>query len=110
MINISEADVGSSPSVGLTLCVLLWATPGNVHRLAAYEDTVLALVPRHGGKVINRVRRVGEEPGPNEVQIIQLPHRGALDAYMTDPDRLALADVHGEVIARTEVFEVNAVP
>ena len=45
-----------------TLCVLLWAHPGAEAALAAYEDTVLRLVPDHGGRVVLRARNSGVLP------------------------------------------------
>lgn|GEM_PF-6777509 len=68
--------------VALELCVLLWATDGNEETLSRYEDTVLALVPKHGGRVVSRVRSLSNGEGPLEVQIIHLPGESALQAYM----------------------------
>lgn len=93
----------------LRLCVLLWAADGEERGLAEYEDTVLALVPEHGGEVVSRVRRAEAGDGPLEVQVIHLPDEDALAAYMSDPRRLALADVHRRVVARTELMRVTTV-
>lgn len=93
----------------LELCVLLWASQGQDDALTAYEDTVLALVPKHGGTVMSRVRRVGDGDGPLEVQVIRLPDESALQAYMHDPERLALADVHRTAVARTELLTVETI-
>ena len=93
----------------LELCVLLWASKGHDHALTEYEDTVLALVPKYGGEVVSRVRRVGDGDGPLEVQVIHLPDESALRAYMEDPERLALADVHRQAVARTELLHVETV-
>jgi hypothetical protein len=91
----------------LTLCVLLWSHPGEEDGLSAYEDEVLALLPEHGAVVASRVRRRGAGDGPLEVQVIELPGQAALDAYMSDPRRLASAGLRERVVARTEVFEVD---
>jgi uncharacterized protein (DUF1330 family) len=93
----------------LQLCVLLWAVPGREADLIAYEDTVLALMPRHGGRVVSRVRRLEGEDGPLEVQLIDLPDEAALESYRTDPARVALAETHRSVIERTEVIRVTTV-
>jgi uncharacterized protein (DUF1330 family) len=93
----------------LQLCVLLWAVPGREADLIAYEDTVLALMPRHGGRVVSRVRRLEGEDGPLEVQLIDLPDEAALESYRTDPARVALAQTHRSVIQRTEVIRVTTV-
>ncbi|MDX6275922.1 MAG: hypothetical protein QOJ72_50 [Nocardioidaceae bacterium] len=93
----------------LTLCVLLWATPGNEEALSAYEDEVLALLGDHGARVIQRVRNVQAGDGPYEVQVIELPGEQALDEFMTDPRRVASADVRDRVVARTEIIRVAQV-
>ena len=93
--------------MNLKLCVLLWASDGQEDELTRYEDTVLELIPKYGGEVVSRVRRIDLEDGPLEVQVIHLPDESALQAYMEDPDRLALADVHRRVVARTELIHVE---
>ena len=93
----------------LQLCAILWATPGREADLISYEDTVLALLPAHGGRVVSRVRRIDDEDGPLEVQVIDLPDEAALEAYLADPGRVALAETHEAVIARTEVIRVATV-
>jgi hypothetical protein len=98
----------------MTLCVLLWETEGNGDLLAEYEDTVLALVPEHGGEVHERVRRSpvpGEPRGedPLEVQVISLPDDAALASYMADPRRTALAGVRDRAVARTQTVRVDRV-
>lgn len=99
------------PTVPITLCVLLWPTD-DADSLARYEDEVLALVPAHGGRVVQRVRALpGQDPSaPCEVQVVEMPDDAALTAYMTDPARVALADVRDRVVARTEVVHVAPVP
>ncbi len=103
----ADAERGYPVPMSLELCVLLWASDGNDDALSRYEDTVLALVPEHGGRVVSRVRRIGDGDAPLEVQVIHLPNDAALQAYLTDPRRVALADVHREVVARTELIRVE---
>jgi uncharacterized protein (DUF1330 family) len=91
------------------LCALLWAVPGREAELSAYEDTVLALLPRYGARVVSRVRRIGDQDGPLEVQVIELPDEAALEAYLADPARVTLAATHRAVIERTEVIRVSLV-
>lgn len=95
--------------MNLQLCVLLWAASGEERALGKYEDTVLALVPEHGGVVVSRVRRADQGNGPAEIQVIHLPDEDALTAYMNDPRRLALADTHRRVVARTELIRVATI-
>ena len=93
----------------LTLCVLLWARPGEERGLITYEDAVLQLVSIHGGRVVQRVRTDGAEGAPLEVQLLQFPSPGALDAYMNDPRRAALGPERDRAVARTEVHHVDLV-
>jgi uncharacterized protein (DUF1330 family) len=98
--------------MSLTLCVLLWARPGAGDALTDYEDKVLALAPEHGGRVLQRARRAGDDAGdaPLEVQILEFASRDALSSYMTDERRLALAADRDRAIARTQVIEADLLP
>ena len=93
----------------IELCVLLWASAGCEADLVAYEDTVLPLIPHHGGRVVSRVRRLDDNEGPFEVQLIHFPDQDSVSSYMNDPARQALADVHQRAIARTDVIPVEIV-
>ncbi|MFC5501595.1 hypothetical protein ACFPJ4_04985 [Lysinimonas soli] len=89
------------------LCVLLWAHPGHDAELVAYEDRVLALVPAHGGRVLQRARSSGESGHPLEVQFYSFPSEAALQAYLADDRRVALAAERDRVVARTEFIRVS---
>jgi hypothetical protein len=45
---------------------------------------------------------------PLEVQVIELPSRAALDAYLRDPRRIALDADRDAAVARTRILEVTA--
>ena len=68
----------------------------------AFEDEVLALIPRHGGRVLFRGTRQIEEPDtlPAEVHLIWFPSEVALSAYLADDDRAELLARHGEVFRK----------
>lgn len=93
----------------LTLCILLWAHPGAEEALTAYEDQVLALLPDHGGRVIQRARSKGAGGYPLEVHILEFPSPRALDDYVADSRRQALAGDRDRAIAKTEVIEVDLI-
>ena len=95
--------------MNLTLCVLLWARPGAEDGLIAYEDRVLAMVPEHGGRVLQRARGSGTAGQPLEIQLLGFPSALALDAFMTDDRRQSLAGERDRVIAKTEVIDVHLV-
>jgi uncharacterized protein (DUF1330 family) len=89
------------------LCVLLWAHPGQEEALVAYEDRVLNLVPAHGGTVLQRARSSGEGGHPLEVQFCRFPSEEALQGYLADDRRVALAAERDRVVARTELMRVR---
>jgi hypothetical protein len=70
---------------------------------------VLALLPDHGGHVLNRVRPTGGAAEPAEVHLLQFPDDAALEAYMVDERRTALARERELAIERTEILRVNVV-
>ncbi|SFR83837.1 hypothetical protein SAMN05428970_2875 [Agromyces sp. CF514] len=91
----------------LLLCCLLWAKPGLETEMTAYEDRVLALLATHGGEVLERLRGSGQHGTPHEVQSYRFPSQAALDAYLVDPERVALAGERDRVVVRTELFPVE---
>jgi hypothetical protein len=95
--------------MSVTLCVLLWAHPGTEDDLTGYEDRVLAIAADHGGLVLQRARGNGSGGQPLEIQTLRFPSGAALDAFMTDGRRQALAAERERVIARTDVIEVDLV-
>jgi hypothetical protein len=97
------------PAVPLLLCVLLEAHAGREAEMAAYEDRVLGLLPAHGGRVVQRLRVTSPGDDRMEIHVLELPSQVALDAYLADPARVALAEERDRVIASTQVFPVEDV-
>lgn len=95
--------------VKLTFCALLWPHPGMDEALIAYEDSVLALVSEHGGTVLQRARSDGAEDRPLEIQLYEWASQAAMDSFMSDPRRTALAADRDRAIARTEIVPVQFV-
>jgi len=99
--------------MSVVLCVTLWPNPGQEQTLVSYEDSVLALLPEHGARVVTRVRAETSAEGeageghPFETQVIELPDQAALDAYLADPRRAAASDERDRAIARTEIQRVT---
>lgn len=106
-----ELDTGADRSVApVTLCVLLWARPGRERDLIAYEDDVLELLADHGGRLLERVRTRAahrSDDVPLEVQLIEFVDDDALDRYLADDRRVAMAARRDAAIARTEVLPVD---
>ncbi len=96
--------------MALTFCVLLTPAPGGEALLVEYEDQVLMLLSDHGARVLQRVRTVDPSAGrPFEVHVLEFPSQDAFDAYMENPNRLALAGLRDRAIASTEVLRVEVV-
>ncbi|ROS78655.1 hypothetical protein [Cellulomonas sp. PhB143] len=116
----TSADPTAADDDPLLLCCLLWAQPGRRPAMSAYEDRVLELLGDHGGVVLQRVvaqdfedddasagpGQRGASTRPDEVQVYRFPGSGALERYLADPRRAALADERDAVVARTELFRV----
>lgn len=95
--------------MSLRLCVLLWANPGAEVALIAYEDRVLELIGDHGAQVLQRARSDGTDGAPLEVQTLEFPSQEALDGYLADERRVALAGDRDAAVARTDLFPVDLV-
>lgn len=95
--------------MSIHLCVLLWSRPGTEEALCAYEDSVLDLMGDHGARVLQRLRSNGANGAPLEIQTLEFPSQEALDSYMQDERRTALAGEREAVVARTDVLPVGLV-
>jgi len=90
-----------------TMYVFLWSHPKMEHSLIAYEDAVLALVDQHDGRVVHRARTDGADGRPLEIQLFEWASQEAMDGYLADPRRVALAAAREKAIARTEIVSVQ---
>ena len=95
--------------MSIYLCVLLWSKPGTEEALCAYEDSVLRLMSDHGAQVLQRLRTDGSDGAPLEIQALEFPSQEALDGYMQDTRRTALAGAREAAVARTDVLPVKLV-
>ena len=92
-----------STSKSVTLCVQVWPFEGQEAAL------VLALIPGHGGALLQRVRRAGAGTTAYETHIIEFPDAAAHQAYLEDPRRLALLAQRDRCIERTVIESVLVV-
>ena len=88
----------------LLLAVVVEMPDGAVADGQGYEDAVLRLLARHGGRLERRLRSID---GVAEVQIIRFVSPAALDAFMTDPERLALRATVGDGAPTARVLHVR---
>jgi uncharacterized protein (DUF1330 family) len=72
-----------------------------------YEAKALEVFRRHGGEVVVAYVPMPAADGaetPDEIQVLRISDRKALDAFMHDPSRAAMAAEREAVIRKTEVF------
>ncbi|GID26600.1 hypothetical protein [Paractinoplanes brasiliensis] len=96
MIDSGEAD-------GLLLVAVVDMSPGDPARGKQYEDAVLALLPRHGGTLQQRLHSTDAR---SEVHVIRFESRAGYNTFMSDPDRLSLRASFAEAAPTTRVIEV----
>ncbi|MBQ0904714.1 hypothetical protein KBX63_22350 [Micromonospora sp. U21] len=87
----------------LTLVALVEFTAGAEAAGQRYEDTVLAMLGRHGGRLERRLRGIDERA---EVHVIRFDARAGYEAFLADPERSALRAALGESAPTTRVIEV----
>ncbi|MET8359993.1 hypothetical protein [Micromonospora sp. NPDC005171] len=69
-----------------------------------YEDAVLALLGRHGGRLERRLRGTD---GQTEVHVIRFDGRAGYESFLVDPNRAALRTALGDAAPTTPVIEVH---
>ena len=84
---------------------LTWG-PGKAADGSEYERAVLRFWIEHGGDIVAAFKPLAQADGlppADEVQILRIPTQSQLDAYLSDPRRLALAPKRAASIAVTEI-------
>ena len=70
----------------LTLVLVADVPETSVGGFRAYEDEVLPLLARHGGRLERRLRT---QDGRTEVHVLSFADRASYQAYVDDPERTA---------------------
>ena len=89
----------------LRIVALLYAGPTGADGLRAYERRVLPILCEHGGRVV--MAFTPDEPGPDEVHVLEFPSAAAFAAYRADERIAALAAERSAAIARTELYSAE---
>jgi hypothetical protein len=92
----------SKPEV--LLAVLIDIPPEDAAIILTYEDAVLPLLNRYGGRLQRRLRAVDQS---TELQVISFDSREGQEAFATDPSRLQLMRLLQGRLLRQRVFEVT---
>lgn len=88
------------------LVVRLTWVPGKAADGSQYERTVMRFWAEHGGEIIAAFKPQAQADGlppADEVQVLRIPTQAQLDAYLSDPRRLALSPQRAASIAVTEI-------
>ncbi|WP_327032986.1 hypothetical protein [Micromonospora ureilytica] len=88
----------------LTLVAIVEFAVGAETAGQRYEDSVLALLGRHGGRL---ERRLHGTDGRTEVHVIRFDDRAGYESFLADADRAALRTALGEAAPTTRVIEVR---
>ncbi|MBX7269283.1 GNAT family N-acetyltransferase [Micromonospora sp. Llam7] len=96
----------TDPAAAVRLVALVELPDGTVDTGQRYEDTVLARLPRHAGRLERRLR-TGD--GRSEVHVIRFDTRAGYEAFLADPERAALRAALGDAAPETRVLEVHEV-
>ena len=70
----------------------------------AYEDHVLPLLSKHGGKLINRLI---SKSGDEEFHIVEFPSQQSFEAYKSDPDRVAAQPLWEQSDATSRIINLQ---
>ena len=81
-------------------------TGADLERFESYEDTVLSLAGKHGGRLELRLRAVD---GSSETHLLFFPDTQAFENYRADPERLSAQDVWRASGAKSSVIEVEVI-
>jgi hypothetical protein len=60
--------------------------PADIERFRVYEEIVLGLLERHGGRLERRLR---SDDGESEIHLIEFADPAGYTAYLADPERAA---------------------
>lgn len=96
----------------LIIIAHLFIHPGQEAALRAFESQALAQFRAHGGEVLAAFRPrpdASGRPTPYEIHVLRIGSQEAFAAYRADPALLALAELRGQAIARTEIFLSQAI-
>jgi len=92
---------------------LIYIKKGAEDIFQRFEDHVLPLLNRHGGKLVYRVRPDAKDvitcegERPYEVHLVTFERRAGFEAYRDDPERMKYMQLKNESVARVLLIEGN---
>ena len=100
----------------LYLTVMLYLYEGKEAAFANYEEQVLPLLQRYGGKMLYRTQPALETELPHrqelpyEMHLLSFPSEIAFQDYLQDPDRIALTLLQRSIIRKAVVMQSDGSP
>ena len=91
----------------VTLVVVIDLPDGGVDAFRRYEDAVLPLLPRHGGRLERRLRSAD---GRSEVHVVSFASDAGCASYLADPRRQAHRALLDGVEVVQRLLQVEDVP
>ena len=68
----------------MLIAAVIDVTPAGIERFRIYEELVLGLLERHGGRLERRLR---SDDGETEIHLIEFADAAGYQAFLADPDR-----------------------
>ena len=88
----------------MLLLVQIQLVGADLSLFEAYEQHVLALLPEHGGALVERLRA---KDGSSETHLLQFPNIAAFDAFRADPERETVQEMWRRCGATSTIIEVE---
>ena len=96
-----------------TIIVFLYATKKGLLALQSFEQKVLPLLEKHGGRLdaafTPNPETTSVDDRPDEIHVLSFPSEAAFVAYREDPKLLALSEERTKAIRNTQFIAGNAV-
>lgn len=80
--------------------------PAGIEAFRAYEDMVLPLLGRHGGRLERRLRT---SDGTSEIHLVFFADEPGYEAYLADPDRVQARALLGATQLEQRILTVGDV-
>ncbi len=91
----------------MILAQIVRIPPEGVAAFQRFEDHVLPIMPKHGGRLERRLRSAD---GLTEIHIVSFPPPEALQQYLADPERTQHLPLREQSGATSELIDVADVP
>ncbi len=91
----------------LYITVLLYGKQKIKGEFRDYETKALNIFKKYGGEIIAAyvpVNNGSKEDAPDEIQILKIANHAELENFMSDPERVNMAEERSRVIRHTEIY------